>query len=399
MTKLKQTIALLGLLTVSTQALAQWVEATGSAQIRSGNKTEARNIAVKNAVKDALLFAGASVTSVQQVTDGLLTQDQFKVSAHGSIQQIELVDELHSNGIVNVTIRADIIAEERQCYSSDFQKSLAITQFSLINREQAKIGGIYQIGKSFSKKLFSLLQHQGDTIIPRPWFHQKLSLNTSFEQYYGNEYQLIDTIAQSSDSQFVLLGQVTDVSFGEQTSSDYAFWQDKTTERYFSVDITLFNASTKEQIYREQFDTLGDWPFDSRRRVDVNGGKFWRSDYGNEITSMVEQVKNNIEEVINCQSLQGQIMRVKGNQIQFNLGLQHGVAKGQIYTIVHQAHFIDKNGKHLPQFVLSPFEVEVIDVYNRTAVAHSVQDKLLSNIQTTDFVVLKPSEDIDLDFD
>ena len=76
----------------SSNIRAQWVEASGSAEIRNGDKHEAKNKAVKNAVKEALMFAGASVSSVQEVTDGLLTQDNFKVSAHGSIQQIELVD-------------------------------------------------------------------------------------------------------------------------------------------------------------------------------------------------------------------------------------------------------------------------------------------------------------------
>ena len=129
---------------------AQWVEATGTAQIRNGNKTEAKHNAVQNAIKDALLFAGASVSSVQQVTDGLLTQDHFKVTSHGNIEQMELVDEVHRGQFISVTIRADIIAEfeDNQCEASPFKKSLAITQMSLVNREQAKIGGLYNIGEA-----------------------------------------------------------------------------------------------------------------------------------------------------------------------------------------------------------------------------------------------------------
>ena len=136
------TLTLVCLLLQTSNSHAQWIEATGTAQIRHGNKSEAKNKAVQNAIKDALMFSGASVSSIQKVTDGLLTQDDLMVSSQGSIQQLELVDELYQQGMVSVTIRADIIAEEKQCFSSDFQKSVAITQFRLINREQAKVGGL-----------------------------------------------------------------------------------------------------------------------------------------------------------------------------------------------------------------------------------------------------------------
>lgn len=392
-------LILLGSTVYSSNIRAQWVEASGSAEIRNGDKHEAKNKAVKNAVKEALMFAGASVSSVQEVTDGLLTQDNFKVSAHGSIQQIELIDEHHSQGIISVTIRADIVtstnsAEEARCFSSEFRKSVAITQLSLNNREQAKIGSLYGIGKVFSQRLADLMRKESDYVLARPWYQQKINNQTSFEQYYDNDLKVIDTIGQSSESQFVLLGQITDMSFGDQTSSDFAFWKDRAIERYFSVDFMLYNTSTKEQVYREQFDAVGDWSFDPRRRVDIKGQKFWRSNYGGSITSVIEQVKMAVEQVVYCQPLQGKIVRVDGNQIQFNLGANHGVVKGQRFSIIHQSHFVNENGKHLPRFVISPYQVEVVDVYTKTAVANSINDELLGNIQTTDHVILKQIEDV-----
>lgn len=396
----KQTLKWLAassLLLTSHLCAGQWVEASGGAQIRSGNKEEARSMAVQNAVKDALLFAGASVTSVQQVSDGLLTQDHFKVSAHGSIQQIELVDEVHSNGVVNVTIRADIIPEQRQCFNSEFRKSIAITQFGLNNREQAKIGGIYAIGKQFSNKLFHILKQQSGQILPRPWYQQKLSNHGAFEQYYEHDLGVVDTIASSSESQFILFGQITDVSFGDQTSNDLAFWQDTAHERFFSVEWMLYNTSSKEQIARDAFDTQGEWSFNQRHRVDIKSRKFWRSDYGSTVTQAIEQVRTSIEEIVNCQPLQGKIMRVTGNQIQFNLGTEHGITKGQTFSIIQQAHFTTEDGKHLPQFVVSPYKVKVTDVYNRSAVAFSVDGQLLSNIQTTDFVTIEQIDEFNFD--
>lgn len=390
--------AALVLLLPSGHIHAQWIEATGSAEVRRGGKAEARNLAVQNAVKDALLFAGASVSSVAKVTDGLLTQDQFKISSHGSIRHLELVDELHQGGYVSVTIRADIVAEEeKQCFNADFKKSVAITQLSLSHREQAKIGRLYDIGKVASKRLFNLMYKDSPNVLARPWYQQKLNNQTSFEQYYDHDLKLIDTIGFSSESQYVLLGRVKDLSFGEQTSSDVLFWRDTATERFFAIDVMLYNSSTKELIYREEFEAVADWTVDKRRSVDVNSRKFWESDYGAAIDRLLEQVKTGIEDVVYCQPLQGKIVKVDDNQIQFNLGVQHGVEQGQVFSIIHQSHFINENGKHLPRFVISPYQVEVIDVYGKTAVAKSVGDELLGNIQITDHVILKELPETSLD--
>ncbi len=376
---------------------AQWIEATGSAEVRRGGKAQARNLAVQNALKDALLFAGASVSSIAQVSDGLLTQDQFKVSSHGSIRELELVDELHQGNMVSVTIRADIIpGEQQQCFNADFKKSLAITQLSIGNREQAKIGRLYEIGKSASMRLFNLLHKDSPSVIARPWYQQKINNRTSFEQYYDADLKVIDTIGASSESQYVMLGQISDLSFGEQTSSSLMFWQDKATERFFVVDIMLFNSSTKELIYREQFDAVADWTFNLRKSVDINGRRFWESDYGAAIDQLISRIKSAIEDAIYCQPLQGKIMKVDDTVLQFNLGLENGVEKGQVFNIIQQSHFINENGKHLPRFVISPYQVQVTDVYQKSAVAKSVGDVLLGNIQTTDHVILHQAEESSL---
>lgn len=391
-------LILAAVLLFSSNINAQWIEATGSAEVRRGGTPEARNLAVQSAVKDALLFAGASVSSVATVSDGLLTQDQFKISSHGSIREIELVDELQQNGMVFVTIRADIIpGDQKTCFSGDFLKSVAITQLRLVNREQAKVGRLYDIGKSFSKRLFNLLHKESGSILPRPWYQQKINHSSSFERYFDNNIQLIDTIGNNSESQFVLLGQVNDLSFGEQTSSELAFWQGSVTERFFTADIMLYDSSTKELIFREQFEAVGDWTLDKRRMIDINSRKFWESNYGSAVDHLINRVKASIEDAIHCQDLQGKIVHVQDNQIQFNLGKVNGVEKGQVFNIIHQSHFIDESGKHLPRFVISPYQVEVQEVYNKTAVARSVGDALLGNIQITDHVILQEADEITLD--
>ncbi len=88
--------ALLGLYQLPAQA--QWYETTGRAPIRQGDEATARAQATEDAVKRALLFAGVSVRSVQQVTDGLLTQESLQVESSGEVQNVQLVTEATRDG-------------------------------------------------------------------------------------------------------------------------------------------------------------------------------------------------------------------------------------------------------------------------------------------------------------
>ncbi|MDZ7903239.1 MAG: flagellar assembly protein T N-terminal domain-containing protein [Rheinheimera sp.] len=70
----------------ATTSQAQWVEASGQATINGGDLVAARAQATEDAVRRALLFAGVSVRSVQEATDGLLTRESLQVQSYGEMQ-------------------------------------------------------------------------------------------------------------------------------------------------------------------------------------------------------------------------------------------------------------------------------------------------------------------------
>ena len=90
------------------QANAVWYEATGQAVVRNGDKETARHAATQEALKQAMLFAGASVHSVAKLTNGLLKNEEMTIRSTGEVEQLELVDEVYSGDVITVSIRADI---------------------------------------------------------------------------------------------------------------------------------------------------------------------------------------------------------------------------------------------------------------------------------------------------
>ncbi len=192
---------------------AQWYQAQGHAFVTKGDANLAKTKAIENALKKALLVAGASVSSVQQVVNGLLTQDEINIRASGNINSFELIDEVHQDNTITVTIRADIFPDDRQCFSADYRKSLLITKSHIKNREQANIGGIYQLDKLLAKKLSEKINQQGI------YLDTKLVLknNSEFSRYNNSlQAERIKHIAMSlaniTDSQYVLFSEIEDIS-------------------------------------------------------------------------------------------------------------------------------------------------------------------------------------------
>jgi len=384
------------LLCITLPLHAQWYESTGQSQIRDGDTNRAKTRAVEDAIKQALIFAGASVSSVQTVANGLMTQEQIHVSSHGEIQNIELVDEVYSSDSVSVTLRLDIFANEKQCYASEFKKSLAITQTQMPNQEQARNGQIFDINKAFSERIFKSIKSADRSITPRAYYQQAIRVTNYFNQQYSFDQTLIEQIAKNSDSQYVLISKIKDISMGEKQNSEMMFWQSNRFERFFDFELMLFNAQTQEIIMQQDYSTSGIWRFDKTAKVDVKSNKFWHSEYGKTLDDLSNQISLDLQEKLSCLPIQGKIKHKKGNKITFNLGKEHGVKKGQSFAIAYQSFFTDEEGIQQPYIITSANHVRVNQVYNRSAIANSIGDELLANIQISDIVLLIEVEEPEL---
>lgn len=368
---------------------AEWYEATGQAKVRHGDYKSAKNRALQDAVKQAMLFSGASVSSVQKISQGLLIDDHTQIQALGVVNQIEIVEERQSGNSFSITVRADIFAEDAQCYSSGFSKKIAITQFPIQYWEQAKIGGLYKLEKEIPRKILNLLKAGSNGVYPVAWLDKKLNVNIDFEQQGRVRHEMVDAVANNANTQFVMFGRITDLSFGSKTNN-YSFWEDDQFERFFALEIVVANALTHEVLYQNKFHTFADWSTPQNQQVNITSRKFWDGDYGIAIESLLADVRNDLFSTLSCQQLQSKIMSVKdGEQIQLNIGRGQGVNIGQEYRVSYRADVIDDKGNLLTNFVISPYRVRITQVYENTAIAETLDADFMNNVQVNDVIELK----------
>jgi hypothetical protein len=384
-------ISLFCLLSVaSTPSYSQWFESTGSAYIKDGDKQSARTQAMQHALKKALLVAGASVSSVQQVVNGLLTQDNISIRASGIINSLELIDEVYEDNVIHVTVRADIFPQQQQCFSADYKKALLLTKSNLLHREQANIGKIYGIDKLLIEKLANKINKASQYIDTRLALKNKTEFSL-YNQSLNNEALKNTTIslASATDSQFILYSEIPDVSFDDEVQNTWQFWQADQFKRNISFNIFVYDGSNGELIYQNKYTDIAPWTYKKRESVDINSASFWRSEYGVAVDQLLEKAVTDLDENIMCKPTQGKILHVIGDTITINLGAKQGVKIGDEFSLLHVQNFVSDKGITYAGYNVSPYKVQVSSVTEYTAIAKTIDNRLLGNIQRNDIAVRK----------
>ena len=367
---------------------AQLYQAQGQATIENGETAQARTKAIEDALNKALLVAGASVSSVQQIVNGLLTQDNISIRASGTVSAIELIDEIHQNNTITVNIRADIYPQEKQCFAADFRKSILLTKSHIINREQANIGQVYALDSAVITNLTKKLSRDSQHIDVKSSLAQKTQYSRLKKNMQSEKIkQLVMTLTDHADSHYVLFSEIDELSFEQDSTNSWNFWQQSIFERNFTINFYLYEGVNGELAYQEQFSNSAPWTFNRRERVDINSPAFWQSQYGQMIDSTLNQVTKALDKNIICEQVRAKIVQVNGNAMTINLGSEHGIKVGDELSLLHKSSFTSSAGLTYTSFNLSPFKIKINQVYRQSAKAVTSDGSLLDNIQIDDLAI------------
>ncbi len=367
---------------------SQWYDAQGEASTKGVDAQTARRHAMENALQKALLIAGASVSSVQQVVNGLLTHDQVSIRASGIINSLDLISESYANNKVIVTIRADIFPQEHQCTSADYKKSLLITKTNLLHRAHANIGQIYTLDTSLGKQLAKKLRAKSQFIDAHLGVQQRTQfsrLNNSFQ--LEKIKQMAMSLADKTDSQYIMFSEFTDLSFGKDVNNSWQFWQEDIFDRRFNLAVYIYNGVNGENIFEEHYNSTAPWEFGKRENLDVNGTVFWNSQYGSIINQTLNTLIADLDEQLMCQQSRGKIVQANADSITINLGKRHGLQIGDELSVLHLANFISDDKKLYAGFNISPYKVTITQLSNDSAKAVTTNGHVLGSIQINDIVV------------
>lgn len=365
------------------QAYAVWYEAKGQAVIVKGNKQKARREATEEALKQALLFAGASISSVQQLTNGLLESESITISSTGEVEALELVDEVWHRDYVTVTVRADIFASGETCSASGYAKQFATSYFMVENRQHLLDGQLYNFEEAFTREL------------ARQFSTHSATLSLPFIAPYTTKWaspfvaENARELAKQANAQFVIIGRLGDLSVQRERPSRIAFWAQENATRYFSMDIMVFDGLNGGQLFKHTYTTTSDWPFDRFTDVDGFSASFWGSDYGSAIKKEMASFIADVEEVTACQPLTGRVLSTTNGNLTVSLGRDNGINPNDELYIYRSKEVIDSRGQRYLQYNLYPGVFKVEQAYTTTATLRHKDTGLVINVQENDFVIKK----------
>jgi len=364
----------------SSPALAVWFEATGQAVINNGEKEAARQQATQEAIKQALLFSGASVKSIQSLANGLLEDDRFEIRASGEVNNIELIDEIYHDDYVTVSIRADIFPQEALCSASDYKKNIVTTWYSIKKRQQAAVGNLYNFGKVLAEKVQEETQN-----------YSKYSVIKRIEPYYlspsdKEKKSIAFSLARKTDAQYVLFGEIDEFAVETSKSSGLEFWKSDQSNRNLTLSFSMYDGNSGEMVFKEKQNMSAIWNFDPYKPIDSNSRRLWDSAFGSATKKVIQSIVQSIDESVSCLPAFGRIIKIRGESLSINIGKNNGVKQGDRLTLFQVNQFFDSQNVPHRQFQLHPQEVVVRQVFAETAVVASITGAPLANIQPNDFV-------------
>jgi len=374
------------LLIVSTQVQAKWFDAKGRAPIVNNDKDIARNMAVQDALKHALLFTGAQVSSVSQLSNGLLSNERFEVKSNGSVRNLQLISEDSANNNMVVHIRVDIVpTEQTSCAASHLVKLVAMTRFPLRHRQQASNGAIFNIGNQAAQQFFD----KSSNIKGNFKTTQLLPVAQAFTQPFSadsNQQIPQQLLAQQADSQYLLTASVEDVSLAKPTSSWLGLIDDNPM-RVFTSSFTLYDGVNGQQVWNKRYSAVAPWTFKRTEKIDLASQQFWQSPYGSTINNQLDNAINDINQTLQCVEVKGSVVKVDEKYLTINLGLRNGVKKGDKLNIYHLNTFTDNRGIIRQSTIINPTKFVVNTVYSHHLEATPENGILYGDIQNDSLVV------------
>jgi hypothetical protein len=312
---------------------------------------------------------------------------------------VNLINEQQQGEQYTVTLHLDIIPQQAQCSESQFNKQITVTQSQLTQPEQARLGQIFDITKSSSQRLFNTLNERNMGVKMIPYIDKKLDVRAFFAQQFEYNANLIETLSRNSNSQYVLLSQITDISQGRKMNNDYAFWEKDAYMRNFKIDFALYDSQTNDQVWSQHYNTQGIWPHKKTKIVNVNSEEFWRTDYGQKIQTIFNKVSQDLNTAVSCLKTTGKILMVDSDRLVINLGQSHGLEVGQMLSLLHRSNLTASNGMQFAHHIQTIEQVIVEQVNGQNSIARNISARPLSNIQINDIVkvIVKEPESFTLD--
>lgn len=321
------------------------------------NVQEARQSALEDALRNALLKTGGQVNSQTGINNGVLVSDRIRLQTSGRVSDVEVLGEYQRDGLYVVNIRA-VVADGQDCRSpgsAQYNKDVLVTGFPRDKPESSQVGQLHNIDTDFSAELsrrlypaYHLFMQDEPSIV--------LANRTRYASPTLHASEAVKSLASKYQVQMVVGGSIVDMSmlypedYSRQTHTGKAIRQftglfknrnangveADVRARHFALRLVIYDGVSGFPIFDKNYADTGIW---DARFTEVTGfgtPRFWKTAYGGVVSALIDNAVNDAGQKINCQPfmvparLHGP---EPGNTLYIFAGANHGVKTGDSFTI------------------------------------------------------------------
>ncbi|WP_354623904.1 flagellar assembly protein T N-terminal domain-containing protein [Psychromonas sp. MME2] len=365
---------------------AKLFTSSGEAFIIKQDIDSARDVAIKEALKNALIYSGGPISILQQVNNGVLVENKLVFNSKGEINSLTIIDENVKEDKLMVTISVDIELSHNSCQGAQYPKSIAITRFKLNNPNHAVDGQIHTINKQITQTLFNRLKLSPQQLDVR----ELIDIPVRLGQHYSlqNISNTLSTMATQTDSQYIFYAEINDLSVDFDSKNSINYWLVDPL-RNFYMTVYLYDALQGTLVMSKQYRTEAKWEYGMHESADLQSKLFWQREYGQAIINLLANVNEDINKQLQCMLPIARVISVKNNSVQINLGKRNGLKEGETLTLFYSSNYKDQFGIERNAETQYQDPMQVIEVHDSSAILRTIDNYPLGNIQINDLAKIK----------
>ena len=293
------------------------------------------------------------------------------------------IRDSYNGDVVTVSVRADIFPKGEICSAQQDQKHFATTHFRIRNRTQLTEGNIPHFDKAFTQRLAKAMQEQTDNLS----ITYVAPHTAKFDSRYTDKN--VRTLSDQSNTQFVIVGVIDDLSVTQKEASMFTPWRSNTSHRAFAMSVQVYDGINGGLLFSSSYNANEEWTFDRFEDIDEFSSSFWQSRYGRAIDGSISQLIEDIKEATACQPVTGRVINIANNKISISLGRDNGISEKDELYLYQAKEVVDNRGRKYLQYTLYPGTFIVDSAYGNSSVVVNATSGITANIQENDFVVKK----------
>lgn len=333
-------LALVGVGWMPLQLFAQsnCFEVEGVAVIENGDVAFARQLAVRDALAQAVLSSQVRVNAQSETVNHTLSRQTAQFAAQQRVTSMKRLGEVQEEGMIKVTVSACLAEEAKSCpnYIARYTPKVAIASVAV--QDEYSVKDIIDIAPGYQGELFNRLWSSGQRNVE--------IVGIANDLYAGRPIipnlspTLLQSLSDRTLAQYVVLTVIRSADWETEQSGlakeirqTFRFDKEPTQRTvnvdWFVIDLIQQRMLVQGNAFKKVSDSdvrVGrDKPFASRQFFVTPTGQLF--DY-----VLAEQVAS-IKESLACTPIAATIAEVTGDQIVVPISIDAGVAQGDVLAV------------------------------------------------------------------